>query len=75
MYNSPLIDAGTNTLLIADVLGNPRALDGNNNRHVRTDIGAYEYVNPRADSDGNGILDRDELPRKGEAVYFERPAE
>jgi hypothetical protein len=74
-YNSALIDAGTNTLLIADVLGNPCALDGNNNRHARTDIGAYEYVNPQADSDDNGILDRDELPRRGATVCFERPAE
>jgi hypothetical protein len=75
VYSSPLIDAGTNTFVVADLLGNPRVLDGNNNRHARVDIGAYEYVNPNADSDGDGIPDIDELPVKSEAFRFERPAE
>ena len=74
-YDSPLIDAGTNNFLIADLVGNPRILDGNNNGHARIDIGAYEYINPKADSDHDGILDRNELPVKSAVFRFERPAE
>ncbi|MFA7256780.1 MAG: choice-of-anchor Q domain-containing protein, partial [Kiritimatiellales bacterium] len=74
-YNSPMIDAGTNNFLIADLIGNPRVLDGNNNGHARVDIGAYEYVNPKADSNHDGILDHNELPVKCETFCAERPAE
>ncbi len=62
LYKSPLIDAGTNVFCAAtDLLGNTRLLDGNNNRNVRIDIGAYEYIHPKADSDRDGILDIDEV--------------
>ncbi|MDD3276917.1 MAG: hypothetical protein PHP93_07715 [Kiritimatiellales bacterium] len=75
MYNSALIDAGTNTFLIADLIGTVRVLDGNNNKHARADIGAYEYINPLADSDGNGIPDREEPRVKSNSFRGEHPAE
>jgi parallel beta-helix repeat protein len=75
MYSSALIDAGTQTFLIADLVGTARVLDGNNNHHARADIGAYEYVNPLADSDGNGIPDRDEPRLKSSLFRAEHPAE
>lgn len=74
-YDSPLIDAGTNNYMIADLTGNPRILDGNNNGHLRIDIGAYEYVHPQADSDRNGIPDCKEIPVKDTAFRPEIPAE
>jgi hypothetical protein len=75
-YDSPMIDAGTNCVLQAeDLVGNPRLLDGNNNRHSRVDIGAYEYVHPKADSNGNGISDLQEIAAMNKADHVERPAE
>ena len=75
-YDSPMIDAGTNYVLQAeDLIGNPRLLDGNNNRHSRVDIGAYEYVHPKADSDGDGIPDIREIAAMNKAGHAERPAE
>jgi hypothetical protein len=75
VYNSPLIDAGTHTFLTADLRGNPRVLDGNHNGHARADIGAYEYIHPQADSDGDGTPDQKELPAPDEPFRAERPAE
>lgn len=74
-YDSRLIDAGTNTFLVADLTRTARVLDGNNNKHACADIGAYEYVNPGADSDGNGVLDRDEPRVKSFVFRGEHPAE
>jgi len=59
-YSSPMIDRGTNSFLLADAAGLPRMLDGNNNGHAQADMGAFEYVHPRADSDGDGTLDIEE---------------
>lgn len=53
---SPCIDAGTNTptsfngwavLPATDYDGNPRMVDGNNDKVAKVDIGAYEYVTNR----------------------------
>jgi hypothetical protein len=75
-YDSPMIDAGTNCFLQAeDLIGNPRLLDGNNNRHSRVDMGAYEYVHPKADSNGNGISDLQEIAIMNKAGHVEQPAE
>ncbi len=54
-----MIDQGTHTFLTADFIGHQRVLDGNNNGRIRADIGAFEFVHPKADSDGNGALDLD----------------
>lgn len=75
VYSSALIDTGTNTFLAADLTGTLRVLDGNNNGNARADIGAYEYVNPKADSDRNGVLDRDEPRVKSFIFRGESPAE
>ncbi len=76
-YNSPMIDAGSTNCFppAEDLIGNPRVLDGNNNGHARIDIGAYEYVHPQADSNGNGISDHEEIAAQSKAGHVERPAE
>ena len=74
-YDSPLIDAGTNNFLRTDLIGTPRILDGNNNHHAQIDIGAYEYVHPQADSNGNGISDREEISAQGAAGSLKSPSE
>jgi hypothetical protein len=72
---SPLIDAGTNNFITVDLVGIPRILDGNANGHSRIDIGAYEFVNPVADSDLDGIPDVQEIAAKTPAAYVEYPAQ
>ena len=63
---SPCIDAGTNVLLAAtnfsmavtnDFDGLPRPLDGNGNATAQFDMGAFEFLLPSADSNGDGIPD------------------
>ena len=63
---SPSIDAGTNISLILtnlqiaitnDCDSNPRPLDGDNDGAAKFDIGAFEFVNPQADSNNDGIPD------------------
>ncbi|MDF7798321.1 choice-of-anchor Q domain-containing protein [Pontiellaceae bacterium B1224] len=60
--SSPCIDAGMVIEGInTDIDGMPRPLDGNDDGFVATDIGAYELVNERADSDGDGLSDSAEM--------------
>jgi hypothetical protein len=56
------IDAGDATLSTPqDYLGIPRPLDGKGDRQPAPDLGAYEFVHPTADSDGDGLPDSWEL--------------
>jgi hypothetical protein len=59
--NSVTIDAGGDWLTKPDYLGVPRPLDGNADGTNTADIGPYEYANPRADSDHDGVNDAAEL--------------
>ena len=59
---SPCIDAGTPLFApLADKDGTPRPLDGKNSGIPAFDIGAYEYVNPGADTDHDEMPDAAEL--------------
>lgn len=66
---SPAIDAGTSdvsSLLLSDLLGNPRPMDGDESGTAEFDIGAYEYTGDYsyshpADTSGEGCVDMGEL--------------
>lgn len=59
---SPVIDAGTSYRAPSvDIVGHPRPLDGDNTGEIRIDMGAYEFIHPDADTDGDGVLDMDEI--------------
>ena len=63
---SPCIDSGTPlSTVIDDLDGVPRPLDGNADGSVAHDMGAFEYVNARSDSDGDGLSDLAEIRRYG----------
>lgn len=63
---SPCVDAGMNAPSVAgDLDGIPRPLDGNADLAAAWDIGAYEYINPFADTDGDGLTDTNEIDTIG----------
>ena len=58
LASSPCIDAGTtNGAPLVDLDGTARPLDGNTNGVADFDMGAYEFANPNADTDGDGQND------------------
>jgi parallel beta-helix repeat protein len=62
LSNSPCIDAGTaSNAPAADFDAVARPLNGNINGPPIFDIGAFEYVNPQADTDGDFSRDADEI--------------
>ena len=62
LAGSPCIDAGNpGELSGVDQRGIPRPLDGDTNGVSVADIGACEFVHPDADTDGDRMLDADEL--------------
>lgn len=62
LSGSPCIDAGTSTnATVADFDAVPRPLDGDTNGMAAFDIGAFEFVHPLADTDGDEACDADEM--------------
>jgi hypothetical protein len=62
LSTSPCIDAGTAANApLTDFEGVARPLDGNNNGMASFDLGAFEWVHPLADSDGDGMNDAAEI--------------
>ncbi len=64
LTNSPCVDVGTYfEAPLYDRDGIPRPLDGDtiSNNYYSVDVGAYEYLNPNADTDGDGIKDGNEI--------------
>ncbi len=60
--NSPCIDRVTNfTGIACDRDGVGRPLDGNGDGTNRSDVGAFEFVHPTADSDADGLSDSNEV--------------
>jgi hypothetical protein len=59
--NSPCIDAGCTNGPSDDYAGVVRPLDGNNDRTNAWDIGAFEYIHPAGDSDGDRMGDGAEV--------------
>ncbi len=54
---SPCIDQAERGMVASDLAGRPRSLDGDNSGTCQADMGAYEYLHPSADSDGDGTSD------------------
>ncbi len=67
MTGSPCIDR-SRTGPAEDFSGQVRPLDGDNDNELRFDMGAYEFLHPLADSDGDGMGDAWENTHFGSAT-------
>ncbi len=68
---SPAIDAGMPAFDSGiDLLGVLRPLDGDSNGVACADMGAYEFWHPSVDTDGDGLLDQQEV-----YTYFTDPTD
>jgi hypothetical protein len=59
-FDSPAIDAGNNDAVppcaTTDLDGRPRIMDGDNDDIPIVDMGAYEFIDPYLDVDGDGFV-------------------
>lgn len=68
---SPCIDAGSTNGPGDDFAGVARPLDGNNDGTNAWDIGAFEYLHPLGDSDGDGLRDTNEVALGTSPILFD----
>jgi hypothetical protein len=59
--SSPCIDTATNRNVVWDMSETPRPLDGNDDGVPQPDMGVYEFVSDKADTDGDGFADAQEV--------------
>jgi PKD repeat protein len=58
--NSPCVDQGLDINMASDLRGVPRPLDGDDDGSAVPDMGAYEFISARADTDGDRFTDAEE---------------
>ena len=64
-WGSPCVDTGTDSGIAEDIECDPRPIDGDGSTTAEYDMGADEYDPAGVDSDGDGLLDLDEVDVHG----------